>query len=240
MKHAAFLLGAILLVVTSSSAQDTSANSLLFAPSDTDFALAGSSSAPVEPLVLASAATPMTTDPLAAPALASDSPSAPPDQQPRVLGVFENYRWQAYVGYAFFRFFAFPSRKENMNGVDLGLVYYPSAARFGIDGDILGEFGTFLNHSSHFTDYLGGARFRWQGPRGIELWAHGLAGFAKFLPQTAAGGQTAFSYEAGGGADIGVYRRRLAYRVEVDAVGTHFFRTNQVSPKISVGVVYRF
>lgn len=239
MKHAAFLLGAILLCITSSSAQDTSANSLLFAPSDTDLALAEFSSVPVEPLVLASAATPVSTAPLA-PALGSDSSSASPAPPRDVFRVFQTYKWQTYVGYAFFRFFAFPSRKENMNGIDLGAVYYPTASWIGVDGDVLAQFGTFLNHSSRFTTYMGGPRFRWEGPRGIELWAHGLAGFAKFLPQTAYGSQTAFSYEAGGGADIGVYRRRIAYRVEVDAVGSHFFRTNQVSPKISVGVVYRF
>ena len=240
MKHAAFLLGAILLFLTTSFAQDNSADMLLFAPSNSDLAFSRPTSASVEPLALASAAAPASTEPLAAPAPGSDSSSEPPAQRPRVYGVFETYKWQAYVGYAFFRFFAVPSRKENMNGVDLGLVYYPTASWIGVDGDILAQYGTFLNHSSKFTGYMGGPRFRWQGPRGIELWAHGLAGFAKFLPQTALGGQTAFSYEAGGGVDVGAYRRRFSYRLEVDAVGTHFFHTNQVSPKISLGVVYRF
>jgi hypothetical protein len=240
MKHAAFLLGAILLFLTTSFAQDNSADMRLFAPSNSDLAFSRSTSAPVEPLVLSPEATPASTEPLAAPALGSDSSSEPPAQRSNVYGVFETYKWQAYVGYSFFRFFALPSRKENMNGLDLGLVYYPTASWIGVDGDILAQFGTFLNHSSRFTSYTGGPRFRWQGPRGIELWAHGLAGFAKFLPQTALGGQTAFSYEAGGGVDLGVYRRRIAYRVEVDAVGTRFFHTSQVSPKLSVGVVYRF
>ncbi len=240
MKHAAFLLGAILLFVTSSSAQDTSANSLLFAPSDSGLALAEFSPASTEPLVLTSAARPASTESPASPTIGSESSSEPPAQQPRVLGVFETYKWQAYAGYAFFRFFALPSRKENMNGIDLGAVYYPTASWFGVDGDILAQYGTFLNRSSKFTSYMGGPRFRWQGPRGIELWAHGLAGFAKFLPQTAQGGQLAFSYEAGGGVDLGVYRRRFAYRIEADAVGTHYFGTNQLSPKISIGVVYRF
>lgn len=239
MKHAAFLLGAILLFLTTSFAQDNSADLLLFAPSDSDLALSRSTSAPVEPPLLISAAT-ARTEPLAASALDSDSSSEPPAQRPNVYGVFETYKWQAYAGYAFFRFFALPSRKENMNGLDLGLVYYPTSSWFGVDGDILGQFGTFLNQSSRFTSYMGGGRFRLQGPRGIELWAHGLAGFGKFLPQTALGGQTALSYEAGGGVDVAVYRRRIGYRVEVDAVGTHFFHTNQVSPKISIGVVYRF
>lgn len=243
MRDAAFLLGAILLFVTTSFAQDNSANPLLFAPSNPDLAVAGPSSAPGAPLVSASAATLDSAEPPVVPALGLNSSSEPPAQPQNVVRVFETYRWQAYVGYAFFRFYAFPSRKENMNGIDLGAVYYPTASRIGLDGDILAEFGTFHNvnvfQSSKFTAYMGGARFRWQGPRGLELWAHGLAGFAKFLPQTASGGQTAFSYEAGGGADI-PFRRRIAFRIEGDAVGTHFFHTYQVSPKISVGVVYKF
>ncbi|HXU19967.1 MAG TPA: hypothetical protein VN788_05225 [Verrucomicrobiae bacterium] len=244
MRHAAFLLGAVLLFSTTSSAQDTSANPLLFAPFDPGLALAEFSSVPTEPLVLASAAGSASTEPTAAPAIGAEPSSEPPAQQPRVFGVFETYKWQAYVGYAFFRFFALPRQKENMNGIDLGAVYYPTASRIGVDGDILGQFGTFhnqsVNQSSKFTAYMGGPRFRWQAPRGIELWAHGLAGFAKFLPQTAHGGQLAFSYEAGGGVDIGAFRRRIGYRIEVDAVGTHFFHTNQVSPKITFGVVYKF
>lgn len=240
MKHAAFLLGAILLFLTTSFAQDNSADALLFAPPNSDLAFSRSTSAPVEPPLLISAATPASTEPLAAPALGSDSSSEPPAQRADVYRVFETYKWQAYVGYTFFRFFALPSRKENMNGLDVGLVYYPTSSWIGVDGDILAQYGTFFSQSSKLTSYMGGGRFRWQGPRGIELWAHGLAGFAKLLPQTALGGQLAFSYEAGGGVDVGVYRRRLGYRVEVDAVGTHFFHTNQVSPKISVGVFYKF
>lgn len=243
MRHAAFLLGAILLFVTTSFAQDNSANPLLFAPSNSDLAFAGPSSAPAPPLMPAPAAPPDSPEPPAVPALGLSSSSEPPAQPQNVFRVFETYKWQAYVGYAFFRFYAFPSRKENMNGIDVGAVYYPTASWFGLDGGILAEFGTFhnvnVNQSSRFTAYMGGPRFRWQGPRGLEIWAHGLFGFAKFLPQTAFGGQTAFSYEGGGGVDI-PFRRRLGFRIAADAVGTRFFHTNQVSPKISVGVVYKF
>ena len=239
MKHAAFLLGAILLFLTTSFAQDNSANSMLFAPSNSDVAF--STSAPVKPLVLAPAATPASAEPLAAPALGSDSSSEPAAQQTSVYSVFETYKGQVYGGYAFFRFYAFPHRTENMNGVNFAISYYPTSNWFGVDGDILAEFGSFEHHSSKFTSYLGGARVRHRlGPRNVEIWGHGLAGFAKFLPQTAAGGQTAFTYEVGGGVDLGVPRHRLAYRVQADMVGTRFFHTNQLSPKISIGVVYKF
>jgi hypothetical protein len=127
-----------------------------------------------------------------------------------------------------------------MNGFDLGITYYPTSSWLGADGDVFAEFGSFSNRSSRFTDYLGGVRARWLGPRNLELWAHGLVGSAKFVPVTTSGGQTAFSYEAGGGVDLGIPHRRLAYRVQADMVGTRLFHTYQFSPKISFGVVFKF
>ncbi|HEY6902895.1 MAG TPA: hypothetical protein VI216_01210 [Candidatus Acidoferrales bacterium] len=242
MKHAAFLLGAILLFLTTSFAQDNSANSILFAPSEPGALGRGSSFIPRQRLLLASTATPAITEvPRLPSSLSNASPSEPPAQRPNVYSVFENYNWQLYGGYALFRFYAFPHRTETMNGVNIALTYYPTGNWFAADGDILGEFGSFLHHSSRFSSYMGGGRVRRRlGPRNVEIWAHGLAGFAKFLPQTALGGQTAFSYEVGGGVDLGIPRRRLAYRFQADMVGTRFFHTNQLSPKISIGVVYKF
>lgn len=241
MKHAAFLLGAILLFVTTGFAQDNSANSLLFAPSEPGALDHGSSFLPGQRSLSASAATPASTEVLELPSSVSDPSSAPAAQRPNVYSVFENYNWQLYGGYAFFRFYAFPHRTETMNGINLAISYYPTGNWFAADGDIFAEFGNFQHQSSKFASYLGGGRVRRRlGPRNIEIWAHGLAGFAKFLPQTAQGGQLAFSYEAGGGVDLGIPRRRLAYRVQADMVGTKFFHTNQLSPKISLGVVYKF
>ncbi len=240
MKQAAFLLGAILVYVATGFAQDNSANAL-FSPSPApEMALAGSSPTLTEPPIPASPATPANTDVSASPALGSNSPSEPPAPKSNVYRVFQTYNLQLYAGYAFFRFYALPNRKENMNGIDLGVAYYPKAPWIGADGDILVQFGGFLNQSSRFIDYMGGPRFRWLGPRNLELWAHGLVGYAKFVPQTALGSQNAFSYEAGGGVDLGIPRRRLAYRVQADMVGTKFFHSYQLSPKISFGIVFKF
>lgn len=241
MKYAAFLLGAMLLFLTTSFAQDNPANSTLFAPSDPGALDRGSSFIPGQGLLLASTATPASTEVPGFPASASSPSSEPADQRPNVYSVFENYKWQVYGGYAFFRFYALPHRTETMNGIDVAITYYPTANWFGADGDILAQFGNFQHQSSKFTSYLGGGRVRRRfGPRNVEIWAHGLAGFAKFLPQTAEGGQLAFTYEVGGGVDLGIPRRRLAYRVQADMVGTRFFHTNQWSPKISIGIVYKF
>ena len=241
MKHAAFLLGAILLFLTSSFAQDNSTTSILFAPSVPGAVDGSSSFIPGQRLLFASTATPAGTEVPAFPSIVSNAASEPAAQRTSVYSVFETYKWQLYGGYAFFRFYARPNHTENMNGIDLAISYYPTANWFGADGDIFGEFGSFQHQSSRFTSYLGGGRVRRRlGGRNIEIWGHGLVGFAKFLPQTALGGQTAFSYEAGGGVDLETRRRRFAYRFQADMVGTKFFQTNQVSPKISIGFVYKF
>lgn len=242
MKYAAFLLGAIFLFLTTSFAQDNSPNSMLFAPSESAALDHGSSFIPGQRLLLASTATPANIEMPGFSASVSDPSSEPAAQRTNVQSVFETYKWQLYAGYAFFRFYARPNHTENMNGINLAISYYPTASWFGADGDIFGEFGSFQHQSSRFTSYLGGGRVRRRlASRNIEIWGHGLVGLAKFLPQTALGGQTSLSYEVGGGMDIGFLpRRRFAYRVQADMVGTKFFNTYQLSPKISVGVVYKF
>jgi len=40
--------------------------------------------------------------------------------------------------------------------------------------------------------------------------------------------------------DINMHRWRYAYRIGADMVGTHYFGSNQFSPKFSTGFVYKF
>jgi hypothetical protein len=86
---------------------------------------------------------------------------------------------------------------------------------------------------------LGGARYRVEGPPGLEFWIHGLVGAAQFLPQTEYGSKDAFAYAVGGGVDFTRRNRRLGYRVQVDLLGTRFFGTHQYNPEVSIGIVYK-
>ncbi|HYL46224.1 MAG TPA: hypothetical protein VEU52_04300, partial [Candidatus Limnocylindrales bacterium] len=86
----------------------------------------------------------------------------------------------------------------------------------------------------------GGPRFRWSLPRGLELWGHGLVGYSHFAPQTPFGGQNAFAFEVGAGVDINVRHQKWALRFAGDMIGSHYFGTEQYSPKASAGVVYKF
>jgi len=172
---------------------------------------------------------------------ANASSSSPAAGSPQgVQSVFVNYQWQAYAGYTFDRFYVVPGKELNTNGFNLSMQYY-FLNWFGLDGEFA---GTITTQRGVYNGWLvfggGGPRFRWLGPRGIELWGHVLVGYSHFTPQTPFGSQDAFAYTAGGGGDINIRRTRFALRLGADMVATHYFGTYQYSPKAFGGIVFKF
>jgi hypothetical protein len=217
MRHFAFLCGAVLVFACSAGAQLGSTNSL-FLGSPSPAPTAAAAALPGDRMAIAS-----------------------PDDPQGVYGVFIDFNFQAYVGYTYLRFYEVPNLTDNMNGASFSVVYYPHAGWFGPDGEVIAAFGSSQSGTtSKFASAMGGLRLRHAGPRGTEVWVHGLAGGAHFLPQTAYGSTNALSYELGGGIDVMPRHRRLGVRVEADVLGTNFFGTYQYSPKISAGIVYKF
>jgi hypothetical protein len=158
-----------------------------------------------------------------------------------VQSVFPSYNWEAYIGYTFLRFEVAPSVARSTNGLNVASQYYFHTGALGIDGEGIATFAPIAGQTGKFWAGLVGARYRFAAPRGLEVWVHGLVGGAKFLPQTALGGQTGFAYETGAGVDIGAFgHRRLAFRFAGDMVGTRFFSHDQFSPKISAGIVFKY
>jgi len=241
MKQATFFLGLALLFAGSASAQSNSAGSAALLLSD---AVASQPvPLPIAPLNLALSS----EVPIAPPAAPFDHalalPVAPAPSEPAepqmVQGVFQNYDWQAYVGYTYVRFYEVPGIQLNANGVNFGVVYYVKDW-LGVDGEFVGGFDWQYGACGKFLMGMGGVRVRHAMEHNIEVWAHALVGGATFKPQTAYGNQTSIGYEVGGGIDLNTHRRRLAYRLALDAAGTAYFNTYQVSPKVSAGVVFKF
>jgi hypothetical protein len=167
----------------------------------------------------------------------SEAAAEPPQV---VIGIRENYPFQLYVGYTFLRFYEVPGRTVNTNGFNYSVVYYPKGW-IGADGEFVLTLGDQYPYRAAFLLGMGGARVRWKPfQRNIEVWAHGLLGGSHFVPQTSYGGQGAFAYELGGGLDLNTGSERYAIRAGADMVGTRYFNSNQFSPKISVGFVYKF
>jgi hypothetical protein len=229
MRHAALLIGSVLFIAISAGAQINVANTdetfsqvSLVTPSGTSFSIPALPASPAG--MTATAAAPMIVN-------------ADPPQY--VQSVYENYRWQAYVGYEYVRFYEVPAITVNTNGFMYSLVYYLKDW-IALDGELNVTHLHELNTGGWLLLGAGGPRFRWSGPRGVELWGHAMGGYSHLTPQTAFGDQHAPAFEAGGGVDINTSHRRFAYRVEADMVGTRYFSTYQYSPKVSVGMVIKF
>jgi hypothetical protein len=241
MRYFTFLFGLVLLLSISSAAQTTASNSVLLPSSY--YAVPAASDAPASsPSISLTpfSITPAATAPPGAlapstPLSLSLAPAAPPQD---VTSVFQSYSWQVYGGYTFLRFYELPNITPNMNGFNLNVVYYWKDW-LGADGEFAATHATQDNVSSWLLFGGGGPRFRWSAKKGIEVWAHALAGYSHFTPQTPAGLQHAFAYELGGGVDL-PFKERWALRLGADAMCTRYFNTAQYSPKVSAGLVFRF
>ena len=231
MRHAGFLIGSILFIAMNAGAQINAANT-----------------APAEPFSQVSLLTPAENS-FNFPALPAPEgliTATPPaltnveaDPPQYVQSVYETYRWQAYVGYEYLRFYEVPAITKNSNGFMYSMVYYLKDW-IGLDGELNATHLNQYNTGGWFLMGGGGPRFRWSAPRGLEVWGHVMGGYSHFTPQTAFGNDHAPAFEVGGGVDLAAHRGRLSYRVEADMVGTRYFSTYQYSPKVSVGVVFKF
>jgi hypothetical protein len=239
MKRFAFLLAIALLCAFNTSAQQNWQNSPLFV---SPFGEADAQPAPASPATPSFA---LTSSLHAIPEFEPNaaSPAPVPAEPPQVVyGVKPNYYFQAYLGYTFVRFYEVPGTEVNMNGFNYSIVYYPDYFKGWIaaDGEFVATFGSQFNEKARYLVGMGGARFRWALPRNVEFWAHALVGGSHYVPQTSYGTEGALAYELGGGVDINTRNSRWAYRIGADVVGTRYFSTYQFSPKVSVGLVYKF
>ena len=229
MRHAALLMGSVLFMAMSASAQVNVANTdetfsqvSLLTPSGNGFSIPALPASPAG----------ITGIPAVPTTINADPPQF-------VQSVYENYRWQAYIGYEYVRLYEVPAITVNSNGFMYSLVYYLKDW-IALDGELNATHLNELHTDGWLLVGAGGVRFRWSGPRGVELWGHALGGYSHLTPQTAFGDEHAPAFEAGGGVDINTNRRRFAYRLEADMVGTRYFSTYQYSPKVSVGFVIKF
>lgn len=224
MRHVAFLCGIVLILGFTAAAQVNSGPSLLLGSPMPALAFA----------IPAPAAEPF-------PAANASARSAPAEPEPQgVYGVLQNYNWQAYVGFTHFVFYELPGVTGNLNGFNMSLAYYPHGGHFAGDGEFAAAFAPNSQVNTRIEMGLGGVRYRLQATPEIEIWAHGMVGGAKYLPQTPFGSEEAFAFAAGGGVDFSPHHKRLGFRLQADMVGTRFFGTHQYNPKVSVGVIYKF
>jgi hypothetical protein len=228
MRYIAFLF---IVIMTAASGAGAQVNFSSYALTSSPFAGSTAAPAPIAQNVFMPAL-------FADPALLPPVPA--PDPEPQgIQGVFENYSWQAYVGYTFMRAYVVPGSAENQNGANASIVWF-YRDWIGFDGEVMGAHGTLSGESS-WTFFGGvGPRLRYTLPRGLEVFAHGLFGYSRLTPQTPYGGENAFAYEVGGGVDLIPPHHRFGGRLEADMLGTRHFSVYQYNPKVSAGIVFKF
>ena len=241
MRHTAVLLVLVFFAALTAGAQSSASNAVPNSSLALDPAPSALFAVRLTPFDLSPAPVPA---PSTVPSLAPSTPLlnlAPAPAPQDVTSVFQNYSWQLYLGYTYTRFYEIPAFSESTNGFDIDMVYY-FKDWVGAEGDLSAVHGTQFGNpgvSSWLATGSGGARFRWSARRGLELWAHALAGYSHFTPQTAYGSQQAFAYTLGGGVDL-PFKPRWALRFGADVLGTRYFSTHQFSPKFSAGIVFRY
>jgi hypothetical protein len=156
-----------------------------------------------------------------------------------VQGVLPLMNWQGSAGFTYTRFYEVPGTVVNTSGFNSSMEYFFKPWVAG-EGEVSAGVGSQLGKSTQSVFTGGGLRLQMPLSPTLNVWIHGLAGGAHFSPKTAFGSTGSFGYEAGAGFDLTPERRRLGYRVGVDLLGTSFFGTYQMSPKITAGIVYKF
>jgi hypothetical protein len=234
-------MSAIFLLGLNAPAQENQQNGRSWSLSEPTGAESGLFSSAAHSMPLPARLTSTSPVPPSSAAVSSSGSSESAAADPQVvIGVRKIYPFQLYVGYTYLRFYEVPGTDVGTNGFNYSIVYYPKDW-IGPDGEFVLTLGDQYPYQARFLLGMGGVRVRAMPfQRNIELWGHVLAGRSHFVPQTAYGGQGAFAYEVGGGVDLNTPNGRYAIRAGADMVGTRYFGTEQFSPKISVGFVYKF
>lgn len=142
---------------------------------------------------------------------------------------------QVGVGFTFVSFHEAPSITANNAGFNASLVYYRDW--LGVEAQLSDAFGSQSGKTSQILFTGGGVRLRWPNARSIQPWVHAVVGYSHLSPQVSFGGDSAVGYKVGGGLDFHPHHSRIGYRVSADMFGSNFFKTYQLSPEISVGIV---
>jgi hypothetical protein len=143
---------------------------------------------------------------------------------------------QVGVGFTFVSFNETPSLTQNNAGLNGSAVYYRDY--LGVEAQVSDVFGSQKGQTSQIVFAGGGIRLRWSHSSSIQPWVHAVAGYTHLSPKSSLGSDSAVGYKVGGGLDYNPHHSRIGYRVSADMFGANFFKTYQLSPEISVGIVF--
>jgi opacity protein-like surface antigen len=143
---------------------------------------------------------------------------------------------QIGVGFTFVSFNELPATTLNNVGVNGSVVYYHDYV--GVEAQVSDAFGSQGGKTSQMLFAGGGVRFSLaDAEHPLRPWVHMLIGDAHVTPQTTYGSDSALGYKVGAGVDFTPRHGRIGFRVGADMFGANFFKTYQLSPEVSAGIV---
>jgi hypothetical protein len=148
----------------------------------------------------------------------------------------DNTPVQVGLGYTFVSFHEVPGTLANSVGFTGSAVYRLN--QVGLEGEVTDALCSENGKMTQLFFTGGGARFFVPYYGSLHPWVHAEVGSANLSPAASFGTSHSLGYKAGGGFDFNPYRSRVEYRVAADVLGTNFFGTYQVSPQVSVSVVF--
>lgn len=181
-----------------------------------------------------------TGDTVAVPATSANPAPAPQPAPKFYFGNSEDFRFQLALSYQHVVFRSVPFN-ANLNGLSTSLSYFINDW-FALEGNTVEAFGTqvFGGDTSRYFLYTGGGRIAWRDSRRkYEPWMHFLVGGIHVNPQTAAGGQNAFAFQAGAGTDLR-YNERISFRFGGDYVRSQLYSQSQNNFQFGAGLVLHF
>jgi|SRR5580698_4585807 hypothetical protein len=142
---------------------------------------------------------------------------------------------QVGVGVTYLNFHEGPGTVPNGVGFTGSVVDYKDW--LGAEAQVSDVFGTQSGKSSLPFFAGAGVRFRWQTSRSFEPWGHIVVGYSHLFHSTSFGNDSAVAFKTGGGLDFNPHHSRISYRVSADLYRSAFFKTYQLSPEFSAGIV---
>jgi hypothetical protein len=170
----------------------------------------------------------------------ASEPAAPVSFQPS-----DRAAWQLGIGYQY-QHFKILGQTFHDHGYNTDLTLYLNDW-FGVEGTAVMGFGSIgapLNITAKSFFVGGGPHIAVHNDSRIEPWVHVLVGWEHFrFSQTnnviGLGSNSALGFMGGGGVDFKLFPRTY-WRVQGDAIGSHFGNTRQVNYSVGTGIVFNF
>jgi hypothetical protein len=152
----------------------------------------------------------------------------------------EGYPWQVGANFTYQRF-DIGKGNANLYGIQTGVNRWIADSPVGIEGTVTTTFGRFSPTVREQVVFYGGGLKVGKRDGKYQPWAHILFGGAhdRFNQGIGPASFNTWGFMGGGGVDI-QWRSHIAWRAQVDFLGTHFGGVFQKTVNVGGGIVLDF